>query len=177
MFKTIKWLFGLDTPKNLKKVKTVFIRGYDETKVGHADLLRRVNDLYRTLGYKVEPEDFWVFYYEDLQNKFDYNEPTLSLDAQIAEFAFETDEHVIIMHQGTCGYTWSYCTKLADQLIKKFGKRSVCKIGYTHHHQSGNSYVIGKSKYNLVETDVNIKTSSEHFEHVKRQMFEGLGSY
>ncbi len=176
MFKCIKWLFGLDAPKDIKKVKIVFLRGHDETRVGHADLLRRVNDLFRTLGYKVEPEDFWVFHYNDLQSKFDFKEPTKNLDALITEFANETADHVIIMHQGTCGYTWNYCAKLTDLFIKKFGKRSVCKIGYTHHHQCGSSYVIGKSKFNLVEPDIDIKTSSANFEHVKHQMFEGLGS-
>ena len=175
MKKILKWLMGHDKPFPMQRLKIAYLTGYDNRQ-GHADILRDVNAFLRPFGRRVEPEDFWVLDYHDLQNKFDFQEETGTLNTLFNELMEQTGDHVVVMHNGTCGYMWQYSRKLCDIMLKCNGKRSYCNLGYTTHHQAGNSYVVGKSDMKLVEPDVELRTESKNFEYVQRQMFNGLGS-
>lgn len=175
MKKILKWLLGFDKPIPMKKLKIAYLAGYDN-RLGHADILRGVNDFLRPFGRRVEPEDFWVLNYHDLQNKFDFQEDTGPLNTFFNELMDQTGDHVVVMHNGSCTHMWQYSRQLCTIMLKCKGKRSYCNIGYSMHHREGTSYVVGKSNMQLVEPDVELRTESKNFEYVQGQMFNGLGS-
>lgn len=175
MKKILKWLLGHDETIKTQPITVMYCRGWDETNISDSQLLEIANDFCRPLGYSIEPENFVVSNYSDLQDKFDFKQPTRELSRLIEKFGDLSTEHLIILHKGTCQFMWDYSTKLGQLLLRYEGKLSYCNIGYNEYHQTGCSYIVGKSDKTQTKANINIFTESEFFNSVKGQMFVGLG--
>lgn len=177
MLKLLKWLFGYDDVVSLTKVKTIYLCRYDDRYSDKINLLRRVNTLYRPLGYRVDLDDLMVVRDQEIIGAIGFGVQA-GFEELLAKITLHcTDNHVIIMHDGTSTRNWHLIGNLETLLIKRLNKQTVCKIGFDHHHQKVCAYLTGKSDLVLVDNDIDILVGGETLELFKKQMLEGIVSH